>query len=401
MFQAIIGMMFRPRHFWRTVSFDEIAELYASRLLTVFAQNVINLFAAVYLYKMGYSLQFIALYYAGIYAMKIPVAFLAGKVTAYFGPKHAVLYGNLMRIPSLICFALAESAGLPAVIMFGVFQGISVVLYDIGYSTDFSKIHNARFAGKELGTMQLIEKIARVVSPLVGGMLAAFWSPEVVIILAAVLFSLAALPLFRTVEPTVVKAKMKISGFPWRLAWGSLVAQTAVGIDFVSSAVIWTLFITTIVFAFQDNSIYAALGALASMGVLVSIVASWGYGALIDRKKATLLVYVGAFGNALIHLFRPFVNAAPGVIATNIASETATSAYTISLMRIGFDIADTSGFRITYMTLVEMAINVGAALTCLLWAILIGFLGAEHAFSAMFLVAAVGVLLLVFARSRR
>ena len=53
MLRNIFSRIFRARHYWRNVSFDEMAELYISRLITVFAINVVNLFAAVYLYKLG------------------------------------------------------------------------------------------------------------------------------------------------------------------------------------------------------------------------------------------------------------------------------------------------------------------------------------------------------------
>ena len=49
MFKVMINRILAGRHYWRLVSFDEIAELYTSRLLTIFAVNIVNLFAAVYL----------------------------------------------------------------------------------------------------------------------------------------------------------------------------------------------------------------------------------------------------------------------------------------------------------------------------------------------------------------
>lgn len=84
MLQRFIHRFFRPRHYWRSVSFDEIAELYTSRLIMVFAVNIVNLFAAVYLYKLGYSIQFIAWFYAAWYAFKVPFAVIAAKYAAYF-----------------------------------------------------------------------------------------------------------------------------------------------------------------------------------------------------------------------------------------------------------------------------------------------------------------------------
>ena len=47
MIGRIISRLLRRRHYWRSVSFDQIAELYTSRLITVFAANIVNLFAAV------------------------------------------------------------------------------------------------------------------------------------------------------------------------------------------------------------------------------------------------------------------------------------------------------------------------------------------------------------------
>ncbi len=128
MLAAVTDKLFRRRHYWRDVSFDEIAKLYISRILTVFAVNVVNLFASIYLYKLGYSIVFIGLFYAGIYALKAVVAPLAAKFIARFGTKYAVLLASLMRIPSLVAFAFVEQFGLPAIIIFGVFHKILIFI---------------------------------------------------------------------------------------------------------------------------------------------------------------------------------------------------------------------------------------------------------------------------------
>ena len=269
MLQRIISRILRTHHYWRTMSFDQVAELYTSRLVTVFAINVINLFAAVYLYKIGYSIEFIALFYAGIYGIKIPFSVVAAKIIAYFGPKHGILFANLLRIPSLIAFSLVAGAGdkaLIAIIVFGVLQQMAATLYDLSYLVDFSKVRHLDRSGRELGTMQVIERTAKVVSPLVGGVLASVYSPQATIIVACVAFCLAAIPLFRSIEPTTTKAPLKIAGFPWRMAAKSLVAESAVGVDFVVSGMVWSLFITIFVFADTKDGIYAALGSLAACG---------------------------------------------------------------------------------------------------------------------------------------
>ena len=64
MIQALIHRWLLRRHFWRHATFSEIAELYASRLMTMFALRFVMVFASVYLYKLDYDLIFIALFWA-------------------------------------------------------------------------------------------------------------------------------------------------------------------------------------------------------------------------------------------------------------------------------------------------------------------------------------------------
>lgn len=401
MFKKIIGLVFRRRHYWRSASFDEIAELYTSRLLTVFAINIVNLFAAVYLYRLGYSLSFIALFYCVFYLLRIPFAFFVAKFVAYFGPKHGTLLANLLRIPSLVSFALVPFVGdqaLLAIAVFGFFQQLSASASDISYNVDFSKVKHTRFAGREIGNMQLIEKAARVVSPLVGGIIATTWSPIAAIVLASFLFVVSALPLFATVEPTATRVRLRMRGFPWRFALPSIVSQSVVGVDFVVSGMVWTLFVTTSVFAGLHESIYAALGGLASLGVLVSMAAAWIFGQLVDRHKGDVLLVIGVMGNVLTHLFRPFISTPAGVMSASIVNETVTSAYTMPFTRVVFDVADSSGFRIGYLMITEMSLSFGAALACGLLYVSLELFGNQNGLTALFGFASLYGLIMLISR---
>lgn len=402
MFQKLIGFVFRRRHYWRSVSFDEIAELYTSRLITVFAINIINLFAAVYLFKLGYSLSFIALFYAVFYFLRVPFALIMGKFVAYFGPKHGILAASLLRVPSLIAFALvpilAPADALWAIAAFGLFQQLSAAAYDIAYTVNFSKVKHPEFSGKEIGNMQIIEKIARVVSPLLGGVIATTWSPNATIILAGILFLLSAIPLFASVEPVVTRTRIKLAGFPWRLAMPTFVSQTVIGVDFVASGMVWTLFVTVVVFADYANNIYITLGALASLGVVVSVVAAWLFGQMVDRHKGGMLLTMGVVGNTITHLFRPFIATPLGVMGVSMANEIATNGYSLPFTRVLLDGADSSGFRTAYLMLAEMCLALGAGIACMLmWAGLQLF-GIVGGLSFVFVFAAIYELLIIISR---
>jgi MFS family permease len=398
MIQSLIHRILARRHYWRVASFSEIAELYTSRLLFTFAINIVNLFAAVWLYKLGYSVLYITVFYAATYAFRTVFSFIAAWYVSYFGPKHGVLIAGLLRIPSLIAFMFVPEYGLIAIILFGVFQQMSSSIYDISYWTDFSKVKSIIHPGKEIGTMLIFEKIARIISPVVGGVLATAASPQATILVAAVLFVASAIPLLRSVEPIPTRSRMKFKGFPWRYATPSLISQSATGFDFVTSGLVWSLLLTVVIFGTYGDGAYAAIGGLASIGVLTSVVTAWTFGKLVDKHQGDTLLSFGTIANAIIHVFRALISTPVSAVMVSIANETATSAYSIPFTRVIFDVADGTGFRVTYIMLVEMMLSIGAFLACIVFAICVLVLGDVGGIKAMFIVAAAYEFLLLVSR---
>lgn len=398
MLERIISFIFRKRHYWRRVSFDEIAELYVSRLVMMFALNMLSLFVAIYLYELGYSVPFIAFLYAGLYLFKAMLAPLFAKYVAHFGPKHAILAANILRIPSMVAIFFVPQVGIAAVLAFGLFQQASSGLYYVGYWVDFSKIRHAQHTGKEMGTIMIVEKIAKVVAPILGGIVASVWGPQLVIVVSACLFVGSSFPLFRTAEPIRLRSKLTLAGFPWRLTFRSMIAQTGAGFDFVASGIGWTLFLATVLFASSGNELYATVGALASFGVLAAMLTSWLFGKIVDERRGDTLFVAGVVGQAIVHAFRPFMGSPASVAGLNIANETTTAATTLPWMRAVFDIADSSGFRIVYLTFLNIADDLGAALACIILGGLVWFFGLILGLQLFFVVAAFYMFIMIAGR---
>lgn len=119
---------------------------------------------------------------------------------------------------------------------------------------------------------------------------------------------------------------------------------------------------------------------------------------MIDRKAGDLLIKYGVIFKALGHLFRPIVGGPVGAAVTGATAEISTTAYSMSFMRGVFDIADSSGFRLTYILMIEMVVNVGAALACVLAAVLFSLLEMRDAFMIYFVAAACYILILTLPR---
>lgn len=399
MIQKILHQILVRRHFWRYASFSEISELYASRMLRMLALNIAASFMSIFLYQHGFGIAFIAMFWGFFFLWKVFIAVPTAALVAHIGAKHGILLSNLMYIPSMIIFALVPVYGPHLLFFVVMLQGTSAAMYSIGYSTDFSKVKSPLHAGKEIAYMNIVEKLTTGLSPLIGGLLAFAFGPQVVLIIAAVLFSLAAAPLLRTGEQESPRQKLNFKGFPWHLIRPNIAPQIAVGFDVFTSGTVWTMFVAVFIIGVgSTNSVYAANGALLSVVVFAALGASYAYGKLIDRKKGGELLRIAAVANSLTHVTRGFIGTPVAVAGLNIANEAATTGYTMAYTRGQFDNADLSSQRVTYLGLVEVQSNFGAALGGFVLFFMVSAMGDRPAIHAFFFIAAAVVLLITTAK---
>lgn len=393
MIKSLIYRLLERRHFWRYASFSEIAELYTSRTLTIIAMYIASGFGSVYIYQLGYSLQFIMIFWGLYYLLKMPLAFASALFAARFGPKHGILISNLLYIPAMVALGFVPEVGVTGIILWGIPMCLSASLYHVCYLIDFSKVKNVEHAGKEIAFMNIIEKIAVGVSPVIGGVIALYFGPQLVMWVAAGFFVIAALPLMRSAEQVHTHQKIKIRGFPWQMAWRSLLAQVGIGFDVIATAIVWGLFIAVVMFPGMGNEIYVTLGALSSVAIFAAIATSYAYGKLIDRRRGGDLLRISVIINSLVHVSRPFVATPLSIIGTNVANEVATAGVVMSYTRGLFDTADLSGHRIMYLCFIEAVANFGAVLGCAVAILCLSLLGSNDGMRAFFFVAAAFVLL--------
>lgn len=396
MLKRLVYHLLERRHYWRYVDFAELAELYASRTLRVLAVSMVAVFVAIYLYQNGYHLSYIMGYFMLYYVLRALMSFPSAFVVARIGPKHATLISNLLYVPALLAISQLDVLGIVALAVCAVFQSLSVSLYEVSYLVNFSKVKKDDHVGKELGFMYLLERVATGISPVVGGLIAYYFGVQATMYFAALLFALAALPLFFTGEPVRTHQLITFRQFNWRQTYKGLYANAAVGVDFVASGPLWALFIAVSIFGTASDSVYAKVGALASVTILASLIFSRIYGILIDRRRGGELLKYGVMCNSVIHIFRPLVTTPVGILLTNISNESATTAYAMPFSKGMFDMADSlPGYRIVYMTVQSIAVSFGAALMALIVGLLSLILNETQAMQVGFIVAAPMVLVIL------
>ncbi|HEX8390230.1 MAG TPA: MFS transporter [Candidatus Saccharimonadales bacterium] len=393
MVQKILHRLLWQRHYWRTVGFSELAELYANRLLRLMAVNMVSGVVGIYMYQLDYPVWFIMVYF-GLYFLAralwtMPAAYLIGRI----GPKHSSFVSNVLAIPALIALTQLEHLGVAALIIYATMQTFCVTLYSIAHHVNFSKVKHQDHAGKELGFMYIVEKVGTGLSPLIGGVVAYMYGPQATMWAACIIFLVAAGPLFLSPEPIVTHQRVMFRGFNWRGTWRNLVSSAAIGIDSILSASTWSLYLAIAVFGTTSNVVYAQIGGLMTVAFVASLLFSRMYGLLIDRRRGRELLMVSVIGDAVLNLVRPFVNTPASAITVNVANEAITAGYTMPYLKGQYDMADNlPGYRIVYTALMEAAISLGAALIGFVVAGLVLMVGEVRGMQVGYIVAAVAVL---------
>lgn len=357
-------------------------------------------FVSIYLYQLGYSITIIAFFWAGFYLFKTLTALPITRFVGWIGPKHSSLVSNLLYIPAMIAFALLPQYGWGLLIVTAILQGISATMYSVSHLINFSKVKSVEHAGKEIAYMNMFEKITTGLSPLVGGLIAFIWGPQVVIIIAAILFATAALPLLRTGEQVRVGQKLQFKGFPWRLYFGHAAGQLSYGFDVFTSGTAWTTYVAIAIIGVSagQNDVYAVTGVLVSVVFIVAIIASYTYGKIIDRKRGRELMRAGVIATAATHAIRPFVASPVTVAGMNAAHELGATAYNLPYTRAVFDNADLSGARVTYLGVVELTSNLGAGIAAIALGLLSMVLGDHDSLRGLFFIGAATILLMLTVR---
>ncbi len=399
MLKKIIYQVLRHRHFWREAGFDELSELYVSTMFRSLSISLTGLFVPVYMHQLGYGLSSIFMLAAWYFTFRAMVLDLsAGYTVARIGPKHTMLIGYALLIVSTGLFLTLPSHAWPIWFLGGVW-GASASFFFIPFHVGFSKVKHTRHGGKELGFMNMMEKIGSALGPIIGGLVATFFGAQYIFLVAAGFLLLGLVPLFRTAEAVKINQQLDFGSFNVQDRGRDFLSVMAITVENTLSLYLWPLFLG--VFVLTGAAIYAKLGAISSASIVVSILSATTIGRLIDQKRGRQLLRTSATINAAVHLIRPFVISLPFALGVNLANEAVTPGYRMPYYKGLYDAADDlPGQRIVYLT--SMGIMGGIAAATMWWflTILTLLMSDRRVITVGFMIAACASLLIIEERFR-
>ncbi len=367
MLKTVIKKILKRNHFWRDVGFDELSELYVSNMLRSVALTIFMVFVPFFLYQEGYRPSEIFALFGFFFVARVASDIGAAYVVARYGPKHTMIISCILQIISA-GFLLSVPTYHWNILVIALPWGASASFFFIAYHVVFSKIKHTARAGAELGHMHTYEKIGFLIGPMVGGMIGSVFGPQYIFLAATALLFASLWPLFQTSEPVQTHQKLNFSGLPVSKIKRDLFAYAAMGVENSLCINAWALYVSVFVLT---GAVYAQLGALSAIAVLVSILSAKFIGHLSDTSYARRILRAGAVLNALSYVVRPFVTTVAGVFAVNSFNEAVTAAYRMPFTKGMYAAADDlPGFRIVYLASLEAVGSVSKATAWFMLALL-------------------------------
>lgn len=236
-----------------------------------------------------------------------------------------------------------------------ILWGVSNSLFFISFHVNFSKIKHKDHGGKELGVLNIMERIGAMLGPLVGGVVATIAGAQYIFLAASLFFVAALIPLFLSKEPTRTGQKLDYFNFNLNKIKYDLVSHAALGVENAAVVTIWPLFLA--MFVIKENT-YLGIGLLTSFTVIVAILIAKTIGKLADKRQGRRLLRAGAVTNSILCLVRPFVGTFGLAAAVNFLNEMLLTSIKIPYVKGLYDRADDfEGYRIVYIVSQEVFSN--------------------------------------------
>lgn len=388
----------RHRHFWRKATYSELSGFYVAELLRAMALNLVTLFIYAFLFVKGYSLIYIALFSVYSQLMMLIFSILSIYCIAYFGANRCLLVSNFIYIPALLLFSMLDQWGEWSIAWGGLFMALSTVLHNTSYNVLFSEIKSAKNCGKEVGYMIIFQKLAGIITPLIGGLLASRFGAEVSMWVATGLFIIAAISLLNAQTVAKKHHYLNFRGFPWRAYLSMFLGQLGRGFNVVTVN-FWPFYM--MLFVVPTVGAYQLIGGVGSLSAAVMFLVAFLLGRILDqRPKSTSLFFRwGIILKSLLMIGRLFISSLLGVVLSEIGYSVLSLVYTLPYSKARFDAADKSGSRVVMELAMSFVWNLSSVLASIVMlACLIFISDTKQALMTFFTISS--VMFLLFATSQ-
>lgn len=349
----------------------EIVEFYISVAIQTFALSMIFIFEPLYLYKLGFTISQILLFYTITYVLYFFITPLGGKIISRFGFEHSIFFSIPFCILYFLTLYLISFHSF-FIFFAPIFLIIYKTLYWPSYHANLAKYGVEEERGKEVGALRIIGLLVGVVGPFIGGLIITSFGFNILFIIVASILFVSIIPLFTT------KEKFISQKFSYKDCFNFLFSKKnkkdkwkfiGIGEELID-LVLWPIFIFLII----KN--YFVIGGLVSSSILLSIFATFYIGYSFDNGGGKKILKKSLLPYFIFWFIRGFVKTIVGVFFVEFFARIFRAGINIPLMAHTYKKATKYG-TLKYAVFFEQSLTIGKISISLIAFLLFSIFGAE------------------------
>lgn len=301
----------------------ELKKLYWSQGWSTLAGGLVAIFIPIFLLKLGYSLSAVLAYMIFYGLFCVPTLYVALHLVPKVGANRIMAIANIGQALFLVLLITLPAHHWP---LFGLAALAAWVnsAYWPPFHANFAVSRTPSHSGRELSYIYTLIAITGALAPAVGGILATLFGIKLVYTIAAVIFSVAALPMlvgrrgFRPASFSLKRLELAHIRPDLSSYGGWAVVETA-------EQVIWPIMIFLIV------SSYASIGLLSSVVIATGIFTTLYVGRRLETKGEKHYIRRGSATMSVTNFGRLFAGGITGIFGMNLMSGISFHLLSVSL----------------------------------------------------------------------
>ena len=329
----------------------EMDELYVSIGIKALAQSIIQIFIPIYLYKLGFSISTIALYYIIFFTSITFFMYFSMRLNYHLGLKKVLSLGTFVLIGYYFLLDQLSRGNIHYSIV-AITLGLSMAIYYSSFHIYFTKFSDKKHEASEISIIRALFRFAAIIGPLIGAFLITKGSFRASFLIVSGLLFISIFPLFLTKDKKINNPKISINRILKADSKKKGLAYIASGIIGVTAGILWPLFI------FLNIKKVITLGFIISIGSLITIFFLFMIGKIADKHKRKMLK-VGIYSHSITWPIRLFFLTPVGIFIMNMLSSITLLMIDLPFSKITYEKGRKSKNIANYFLFREMNLQIG------------------------------------------
>jgi len=329
----------------------EMDELYVSIGIKALAQSIIQIFIPIYLYKLGFSISTIALYYIIFFTSITFFMYFSMRLNYHLGLKKVLSLGTFVLIGYYFLLDQLSRGNIHYSIV-AITLGLSMAIYYSSFHIYFTKFSDKKHEASEISIIRALFRFAAIIGPLIGAFLITKGSFRASFLIVSGLLFISIFPLFLTKDKKINNPKISINRILKADSKKKGLAYIASGIIGVTAGILWPLFI------FLNIKKVITLGFIISIGSLITIFFLFMIGKIADKHKRKMLE-VGIYSHSITWPIRLFFLTPVGIFIMNMLSSITLLMIDLPFSKITYEKGRKSKNIANYFLFREMNLQIG------------------------------------------